>query len=255
MARNLHDHFYKMAKKEGYRSRAAYKLKQINTRFRIIRRGDAVVDLGAAPGGWTQVAAELAGNHGTVVGVDLQPISSIDGAVTIIGDIRSEATLDAIREVTSGADVVLSDASPNLAGDWSYDHARSVDLAEHALACAQKILRPGGNFVVKVFHGDLFPGYLQNVKVLFRNVYSHSPMASRKASAEMYIVAKMFRGGKVATHARDPIDVRNGSNIPGGVPRSLKRIRKDRVGRGGVSGDSKDHRDRIDGVDSMNNTD
>lgn len=255
MPRNLHDHFYKMAKKEGYRSRAAYKLKQINTRFRIIRRGDAVVDLGAAPGGWTQVAAELAGNHGTVVGVDLQPISSIDGAVTIIGDIRSEATLDAIRQVTSSADVVLSDAAPNLAGDWSYDHARSVDLAEHALACAQKILRPGGNFVVKVFQGDLFSGYLQNVKVLFRNVYSHSPMASRKASAEMYIVAKMFRGDKGAAHARDPIDVRNDSNIPGGVPRSLKSIRGDRGSRGRGGGDSKDHRDSIDSVDSMNNTD
>ncbi|MEA1905589.1 MAG: RlmE family RNA methyltransferase [Euryarchaeota archaeon] len=232
-----------MAKKEGYRSRAAYKLKQIHTRFRVIRRGDAVVDLGAAPGGWTQVAAELAGNHGTVVGVDLQSISSIDGAVTIRGDIRSEATLDAIRQVVvSSADVVLSDAAPNLAGDWSYDHARSVDLAEHALACAQKILRPGGNFVVKVFQGDLFPGYLRNVKVLFRNVYSHSPMASRKASAEMYIVAKMFRGDKGATHARDPTDVRNDSNVPG-VPRSLKSIRGDRGSRGGGSGDS------------MNNTD
>ncbi|MEA1907518.1 MAG: RlmE family RNA methyltransferase [Euryarchaeota archaeon] len=239
-----------MAKKEGYRSRAAYKLKQIHTRFRIIRRGDAVVDLGAAPGGWTQVAAELAGNHGTVVGVDLQPISSIDGAVTIRGDIRSEATLDAIRQVTGSADVVLSDAAPNLAGDWSYDHARSVDLAEHALTCAQKILRPGGNFVVKVFQGDLFPGYLQNVKVLFRNVYSHSPMASRKASAEMYIIAKMFRGDKGATHTRDPMNARNYSDVPGGVPRSLKRIREGRVGKG--SKDSKDHRNSMD---SMNDTD
>jgi hypothetical protein len=149
---------------------------------------------------------------------------------------------------------VLSDAAPNLAGDWSYDHARSVDLAEHALACAQKILRPGGNFVVKVFQGDLFPGYLQNVKVLFRNVYSHSPMASRKASAEMYIVAKMFRGDKGAAHAIDPIDVRNDSNIPG-VPRSLKSTRGDRGSRGRGGGDSKDHRDSIDSVDIMNNTD
>ncbi|RZN35888.1 MAG: RlmE family RNA methyltransferase [Methanosarcinales archaeon] len=246
MARNQHDHFYRMAKKEGYRSRASYKLKQINTRFHIIRRGDAVVDLGAAPGGWTQVAAELAGNHGRVVGVDLQSISSIDGATTIVGDIRSEATLDAIRQVARSADVVLSDAAPNLAGDWSYDHARSVDLAEHALGCAQKILRPGGNFVVKVFQGDLFPGYLQNVRVLFRNAYSHSPMASRKASAEMYIVAKMFRGDKGATSTRDPTNVRNASNVPG-VPRSLKSTRGDRGGRGRGrgGGDRKDPGDSI----------
>ena len=240
MARNRHDHFYKMAKKEGYRSRAAYKLKQINTRFHIIRRGDVVVDLGAAPGGWTQVAAELAGNRGTVVGVDLQSISSIDGAVTLRGDIKSEETIDAIRQAVGSADVVLSDAAPNLAGDWSYDHARSVDLAEHALACAQQILRPGGNFVVKVFHGDLFAGYLQNVKLLFRNVYSHSPMASRKASAEMYIVAKMFRGDKGATRARDSPDARNASSVPD-VPPSLNSRRGDRGGR--------------DGRDSNDNTD
>ena len=243
MARNRHDHFYKMAKKEGYRSRAAYKLKQINTRFHIIRRGDAVVDLGAAPGGWTQVAAELAGNRGTVVGVDLQSISRIDGAVTIVGDIRSEETIDAIRQAVGRADVVLSDAAPNLAGDWSYDHARSVDLAEHALACAQKILRPGGNFVVKVFHGDLFAGYLQNVKLLFRKVYSHSPMASRKASAEMYIIAKEFRGDKGATRARDPPDARNASSVPD-VPPSLNSRRGDRGGSDGR--DSRDSRDNMD---------
>ncbi len=183
-----------MAKKEGYRSRAAYKLKQIDARFHIIRRGDAVVDLGAAPGGWTQVATELAGNSGTIVGVDIQQVRSIDGAVIITGDIRSEETIDAIRQAVGSADVVLCDAAPNLSGDWSYDHARSIDLAEHALACAQKILRPGGNFVVKAFQGDLFAGYLRNVRSRFRNVRAHSPTASRKASAEMYIIAKGFRG-------------------------------------------------------------
>ncbi len=214
MARDQHDHFYRMAKKEGYRSRAAYKLKQIDTRFHIIRRGDAVVDLGAAPGGWTQVAAELAGSSGTIVGVDIQQVRSIDGAVIITGDIRSEETLDAIRQVVGSADVVLCDAAPNLSGDWSYDHARSIDLAEHALACAQKILRPGGNFVVKAFQGDLFQDYMQEVRSRFRNVRAHSPTASRKASAEMYIIAKGFRGEKGPLHAKYTPNVSNDPCAP-----------------------------------------
>lgn len=201
MARNRHDHFYKLAKKEGYRSRAAYKLKQIDSRFRIIRRDDVVVDLGAAPGGWLQVAKELSG--GTVIGVDLQPISSIDGVTTLVADVTADGTIDAIRKLigdageggsgVGSANVVLSDAAPNLSGDWSYDHARSVDLAEHALSCAEQILTPGGNFVVKVFQGDLFHGYLQRVRAIFGTVRAHSPAASRKVSAETYIVAKKFR--------------------------------------------------------------
>ena len=201
MARNRHDHFYRLAKKEGYRSRAAYKLKQIDSRFRIIRRGDVVVDLGAAPGGWLQVAKELSG--GTVVGVDLQPIRRIDGVTTLAADVTADGTIDAIRELIGGAgeggnghgraNVVLSDAAPNLSGDWSYDHARSIDLAEHALSCAEQILTPGGNFVVKVFQGDLFHGYLQRVRSVFGTVRAHSPAASRKVSAEMYIIAKKFR--------------------------------------------------------------
>ena len=192
MARKRHDHFYKMAKKDGYRSRAAYKLKQINERFRVIRRGDSVVDLGAAPGGWVQMAQELSGD-GTIIGVDLQPIRRIDGVITIVGDITAEDTLDKIKELIGSADVVLSDAAPNLSGDWSYDHARSIDLVEHSLLCAEKILKPGGNFVVKVFHGDMFSNYLQSVRAKFRNVRAHSPEASRKASAETYIIAKRFR--------------------------------------------------------------
>lgn len=191
MARNQHDHFYRMAKKEGYRSRAAYKLKQINERFHVIRRRNTVVDLGAAPGGWLQVAKELSG--GTVIGVDIQPIRSLDDIITIKGDITSEDAVEKIKQLIKSADVVLCDAAPDLSGDWSYDHARSIDLSEHALACAQQILKPGGNFVVKVFQGDLFSDYLQKVRSLFVDVRAHSPAASRKESAEMYIIAKKFR--------------------------------------------------------------
>ena len=196
MARNQHDHFYRMAKKDGYRSRAAYKLKQINSRFHVIRRGDSVVDLGAAPGGWLQMAKELSGADGTVIGVDIQPIRKIEGVITIVGDITAEDTVDQIRELIGSADIVLCDASPNLSGDWSYDHARSIDLVEHALLCAEQILKPGGNFVVKAFHGDLFSDYLKKVRSLFKNVRAHSPEASRKASAETYIIAKKFRGDR-----------------------------------------------------------
>lgn len=192
MARKQHDHFYRMAKKEGYRSRAAYKLKQIDERFHVIRRGDTVVDLGAAPGGWLQVAEELSG--GTIIGVDIQPIRSLNGVITIKGDITSEDTVSRIKQLVKNADVVLCDAAPNLSGNWSYDHARSIDLAEHALLCAEQILKPGGNFIVKVFQGDLFSYYLQKVRSLFKNVRAHSPAASRKESAEMYIIAKKFRG-------------------------------------------------------------
>lgn len=196
MARNQHDHFYRLARKEGYRSRAAYKLKQINSKFHVIRRGDNIVDLGAAPGGWLQMARELVGADGTVVGVDIQPIREIEGVITIVGDITAEDTVGRIKELVKNADVVLCDASPNLSGDWSYDHARSIDLTEQALSCAEQILKPGGHFVVKAFHGDLFADYLKKVRSLFKNVRAHSPEASRKASAETYIIAKRFRGTK-----------------------------------------------------------
>ena len=196
MARNQHDHFYRLARKEGYRSRAAYKLKQINSKFHVIRRGDNIVDLGAAPGGWLQMARELAGADGTVVGVDIQPIREIEGVITIVADITAEDTVGRIKELVKNADVVLCDASPNLSGDWSYDHARSIDLTEQALSCAEQILKPGGHFVVKAFHGDLYADYLGKVRSRFKNVRAHSPEASRKASAETYIIAKRFRGTK-----------------------------------------------------------
>ncbi len=189
MPRDRRDYFYRKAKEEGYRSRAAFKLKQINQRFNVIKRGDTVVDLGAAPGGWLQVAKELSG--GKVVGVDLLPIEEIGGVETIKGDIRLESTVKRIREVTKQeADVVICDAAPNLSGNWSYDHARSIDLATSALDCAIKILKPGGRFVVKVFQGDMFPDYLNKVQQYFAKVQAFSPEARRKQSAEMYIVGK-----------------------------------------------------------------
>jgi 23S rRNA (uridine2552-2'-O)-methyltransferase len=191
MARDQKDYFYRRAKAEGYRARSAFKLQQINKRFRLIRRGDAVLDLGAAPGGWLQVAKEISG--GKVVGVDLLAIDPIEGVATIKADITAPETLELIRGALGGkADVVVCDAAPNLSGNWTLDHARSVDLSRSALRVAEEALKPGGNFLVKVFQGDTFLDYLSEVRGRFRRAQSHSPAASRKESAEMYVVGQGF---------------------------------------------------------------
>lgn len=196
MPRDRRDYFYRKAKEEGYRSRAAFKLKQINEKFSIIKKGNTVVDLGAAPGGWLQVAKEFSG--GRVVGVDILPIEEIEGVDTIKGDIRLEATVEKIRGIIKdGADVVICDAAPNLSGNWSYDHARSIDLATSALECAGKILKQGGRFVVKVFQGDMFPDFLAKVRRHFVKVQAFSPEASRKQSAEIYVIGKGLLSGAV----------------------------------------------------------
>ncbi|WP_440956389.1 23S rRNA (uridine(2552)-2'-O)-methyltransferase [Methanosarcina sp. Mfa9] len=192
MARDRRDYYYHQAKEEGYRSRASFKLKQINEKYKLIKRGDSVVDLGAAPGGWLQIAKELSG--GKVLGVDLQRIAPIDGVKTVRGDINADSTIKKIIEVVGqkGADVVICDAAPNLSGNWSYDHARSIELTTSALECAKKILKPNGNFVVKVFQGDMFKDYMDKVKDNFVRTTAYSPKASRSQSAETYIIGKKF---------------------------------------------------------------
>ncbi|WP_340820667.1 23S rRNA (uridine(2552)-2'-O)-methyltransferase [Methanolobus sp. WCC4] len=192
MARDRRDKYYWKAKDEGYRSRASYKLFQINNKHHVIKEGDTVVDLGAAPGGWLEVAKELSG--GRVVGVDLRRISPIEGVETIVGDITSDRTIKKIFGLVGagGADVVICDAAPNLSGNWSYDHARSIDLTRSALGCAKKILKPSGHFVVKVFQGDMFNDFLEEVKDNFTFVRSYSPKASRSQSAEIYVIGKKF---------------------------------------------------------------
>jgi len=196
MARDQRDYYYRLAKEEGYRARSAFKLLQINEKFHIIKRGDRVVDLGAAPGGWLQVARKLSG--GRIVGVDLEEIESIPDVITLKADITQESTVDMIKNALGGsADVVICDAAPNLTGAWDMDHAVSVDLARSALRAALKLLKPRGNFVVKVFQGDMFADYLNEVKREFESVQAHTPAASRKESAETYIVAKKLLTGPV----------------------------------------------------------
>lgn len=196
MHERLRDHYFRKAKREGYRSRAAYKLKQINDRYHLIRRGDVVVDLGCAPGSWLQVAAELVGPEGAVIGIDLQPVEPIRGIVILQGDMLEADAVAALEEVLAGrqASVVLSDMSPKTSGDRLRDHLRSIALAEAALHFARRHLRPGGNLVLKVFEGGALAEFLSQVRSLFGFCKPHAPPASRRESSETYVVGRGFHG-------------------------------------------------------------
>lgn len=185
--------YYRQAKKENYRSRAAYKLKQINERFEVIQVGDRVVDLGASPGGWSQVAVETVGTAGKVVSSDIKRMRPIEGVEFVVGDIREKKTVEEILQKLGGAaDVVISDMAPNISGNYSVDHARSIELCEFALEFAKQSLREGGRMVVKVFEGDLYGEFLSKLKKNFNSVKGHNPRASRPASSEIYVIAKGF---------------------------------------------------------------
>jgi 23S rRNA (uridine2552-2'-O)-methyltransferase len=186
------DGYYRKAKKAGYRSRSAYKLKQINERYKVISPRDKVIDLGAAPGGWSQIAKEIVGPRGVVVGVDIQRIEPIEDVTFLRGDVAKPEILEELSSIIIKADVIISDMSPNITGNYSMDHARSIDLAEKALEIAKKFLKENGNFVVKVFQGDLFDGYFNEVKTKFKFTKAHSPSASRKQSSEIYVIGKGF---------------------------------------------------------------
>jgi 23S rRNA (uridine2552-2'-O)-methyltransferase len=186
------DYYYQKAKAENYRSRATYKLSQTAKKYHFIRRGDVVVDLGAAPGGWIQAARKIAGKTGFVLGVDLKPMAPFpqEYVRTIVADFTEPQALQQIQEfLPRKADVVLSDASPNISGIWEVDNARQIDLATQALKIALSILRPSGNFFVKVFEGDMLPGFVKTVKKHFEAVKVVKPKASRAKSSEMYLLA------------------------------------------------------------------
>ncbi len=195
------EHYYKSAKKRGYRSRSAYKLKQINKRFSIISTGNTVVDLGAAPGGWSQVSLELVGENGKVVGIDLDYISPIEGAVFIRGDMLSPMVVEKVIGEISHVDVVISDMSPNISGIYSLDQARSYELAICTLEFAKKVLRNGGRMVTKIFEGEDFNLFLSEAKKHFSFVKPYSPPASRNKSSEMYVVCK---GGRNTSSKQNP---------------------------------------------------
>jgi 23S rRNA (uridine2552-2'-O)-methyltransferase len=199
LSRQLNDPYVAEARRLGYRSRAAFKLIELDERFRLLRRGQRVVDLGCAPGGWTQVAVARVigrGGRGLVVGIDLAETPPLPGATLLAGDIRDPDALAAIGAALGGrADLVLSDMAPQATGHAATDHLRIVALAEDAFAVAAQILEPGGVFVAKVFQGGAEGALLARLKQDFTLLRHAKPPASRAESAETYVVATGYRGG------------------------------------------------------------
>jgi 23S rRNA (uridine2552-2'-O)-methyltransferase len=190
------DHYRRLAKDQGYRSRAAYKLKQLNDSYRILRRGHRVIDVGCAPGGWVQVATKEVGPEGRVVGIDLKPVEPVPGAVILQGSIDDPAAMRQLVETLGGsgvADVVLSDLAPNVSGMWEVDHARQIDLTRSALALARQVLREGGSAVFKVFEGEFLKELRDEMGRSFAKVLVSKPTASRQESSELYLVCLNFR--------------------------------------------------------------
>lgn len=187
-----YDKTYMRAKQEGYRSRAAYKLMEIQKKFEIIREDDNIVDLGAAPGSWLQVERSL--TKGRVIGIDLNPIAPLEGVETIVGDINDPEVLRELQSMVDMVSVVVCDASPKLSGHKSYDQARIIELNEQALLFASRVLKQGGNFAVKSFQGTDFPDFYQDVKQHFHSVRTMNTKSSRKGSTELYVIAKNFYG-------------------------------------------------------------
>ncbi|MBC9179511.1 RlmE family RNA methyltransferase [Roseomonas sp. ACRSG] len=195
LERQLNDPYVRAAKAAGWRSRAAFKILELDEKYHIFKPGQRVVDLGAAPGGWTQVAVQRVGNTGKVVGLDLLPMDEIAGATLLQGDFQDEAVEQAVLEALDGpAELVLSDMAPNTTGHNATDHLRILGLIELALDFAGKVLVPGGAFVAKAFQGGTERDLLNRMKRDFASVKHAKPPASRKGSAEMYVVAQGFRG-------------------------------------------------------------
>jgi 23S rRNA (uridine2552-2'-O)-methyltransferase len=194
LSEHKQEKYYRLAKRLDYRSRASFKLIQMDDRFGIFREGDSVVDLGASPGGWLQVAKERVGD-GKVIGVDLRPIKPIEGVITMVGDMTENDTMNALLEKFGGkADIVLSDMAPNVGGNYSTDHARSVHLCTYAIDVADRILKRNGKMVIKVFMGDMFHTLKEEMDKRFRNVKIHAPDATRSSSSEVYVVAFGYKG-------------------------------------------------------------
>ena len=203
---NRRDPWRREARSKGYRARSAYKLKQIQDKFGIIRKGDSVLDVGCHPGGWTQVAVEEVGENGFVLGVDLLSTSPIEGASVIIGDISENSTLEEISKLLGdrSLNTVISDISPKLTGRYDTDQAISLELSTLVMDTAMLILTPGGNFVTKIFQGTGIEGLMKAAKQRFSNVQRYAPTASRKSSSETYLICqnklpKAKRGAKGKT--------------------------------------------------------
>lgn len=193
--RHVRDVHVRRAQQDGYRSRASYKLAEIDKRDALIDKGDRILELGAAPGGWTQYVVERIGAEGVVVASDILDMDAIAGVTFVQGDFTEQETAERIEQALGdvGADIVLSDMAPNLTGVASTDQARSMALAELAMDMACSVLKPGGGFVVKVFQGEGFDDFVRALRSHFQHVKIRKPEASRSRSREVYLVATDHR--------------------------------------------------------------
>lgn len=198
MHEHVNDPYVRKAQAEGMRSRAAYKLQQLSERDKLLRPGMVVVDLGAAPGGWSQVAARAVGEAGLVIGVDLLEMTPLPGVRFLRGDFGDDTVLAGLLDLLEGraVDLVLSDMAPNISGVASVDQARSIGLAELALDFAHKHLKPQGNFLVKVFQGAGFEGLVAELRSHFVEVLIRKPEASRSRSSEVYLLGRGLKAGR-----------------------------------------------------------
>ena len=189
------DYYRRAARKEGFRSRAAYKLLEINNSYHIIRKGMHVVDLGCAPGGWLQVASKMVGHNGMVMGIDIRPIETLPNVRFLQGDLSdnllAEKILDAMGRKVN---VLLSDVAPNVSGIWQLDHVRQISLTQNAVSIAERILARNGSAVLKAFEGEMLNELRDELKKKFDKVHIYKPKSSRKASSEMYLVCLGYKG-------------------------------------------------------------
>ena len=196
LSRHLRDPFVKQAQKDGYRSRSAYKLLQLNDKDRLIRPGMRIMDLGSAPGGWSQVASRLVGSKGRILATDILPMDGLPNVDFIQGDFTDAAIVQQVLDWLGGGkfDLIVSDIAPNLTGIDSADQASSIHFLELALDTVRQTLKPGANFVAKMFQGSGSDEYLKELRKHFEKVLIRKPDASRKESREVYLVAKGFKG-------------------------------------------------------------
>ena len=195
LSRHLSDPFVKQAQKDGYRSRAAYKLIEINDKDKLIRAGMRVLDLGSAPGGWSQVAGKIIGDKGKILATDILPMETLRNVDFIQGDFTEQDTLDKLLAWTGGGkfDLIICDIAPNITGISSADQASSIYFLELALDTVRRTLKPGANFVAKMFQGSGSDEYLKELRKHFDKVSIRKPAASRKDSSEVYVIAKGFK--------------------------------------------------------------
>jgi len=187
------DPYRKLAKENNYRSRAVYKLSQLNKSHHILKQGMKIVDIGAAPGGWLQFASKISGSKGKVIGIDVKEIEPISNVIIINGNVEDEQMVTLLSKYLEGkADIVLSDLAPNVSGLWEMDHLKQIDLTMKAVEITKKILKVNGNALYKVFQGEETPEFITYVKSIFSAVHITKPDASRKQSSEIYLLCKQF---------------------------------------------------------------